>query len=218
MVRANLWSALCHLRLPKRDRFLWIDAICIDQGNILERNHQVKRMGSIYEGASKVLVWLGPQKDQSDIALSFIEDIGKAAQKYWESLPIYENATDGKALDFNSPNFNNDPNLTFTSTEKFDKAFVKSNIHEKEWASVRLLCNWIYWKRIWIIQEICLARQLEICCGPKSVPWERFAAMCRSFGLLAKARDGYQVHILSISSSLPAGLCQKKLHLTSAPW
>ena len=137
MVRENLWSALCHLRLPKRDRFLWIDAICIDQGNILERNHQVKRIGSIYEGASKVLIWLGPQKDQSDVALSFIEDIGRAAQNNWESLPIYEDDTDGKALDFDSPNFNNDRNLTFASAKEFDKAFVTSNIHEKEWASVR---------------------------------------------------------------------------------
>ena len=39
-VRENLLSALRHLRRPE-EHILWIDAICIDQSNVLERNHQV---------------------------------------------------------------------------------------------------------------------------------------------------------------------------------
>ena len=38
---------------------LWIDAICINQEDILERNHQVQQMGDIYRGAQTVFVWLG---------------------------------------------------------------------------------------------------------------------------------------------------------------
>lgn len=38
---------------------LWIDALCIDQDNTLERNHQVQRMGHIYSQAKQVLTWLG---------------------------------------------------------------------------------------------------------------------------------------------------------------
>jgi hypothetical protein len=37
----------------------WIDAICIDQSNLDERNHQVRQMGQIYKGAQEVLMWLG---------------------------------------------------------------------------------------------------------------------------------------------------------------
>ncbi|KAH7406431.1 heterokaryon incompatibility protein-domain-containing protein, partial [Phaeosphaeria sp. MPI-PUGE-AT-0046c] len=37
----------------------WIDAICIDQRNTLERNHQVSHMGTIYSEAEEVVVWLG---------------------------------------------------------------------------------------------------------------------------------------------------------------
>jgi hypothetical protein len=36
-----------------------IDAICINQSSVTERNHQVSRMGEIYSNASAVLVWLG---------------------------------------------------------------------------------------------------------------------------------------------------------------
>jgi hypothetical protein len=38
---------------------LWIDALCIDQGNNGERNHQVQQMGDIFKGADSVVAWLG---------------------------------------------------------------------------------------------------------------------------------------------------------------
>ncbi|KAI9155639.1 Heterokaryon incompatibility protein [Paramyrothecium foliicola] len=41
------------------DEYLWIDALCIDQSNITERNAQVQRMGAIYAHARQVIVWLG---------------------------------------------------------------------------------------------------------------------------------------------------------------
>jgi len=37
----------------------WVDAICIDQNNTAERNHQVMQMGRIYSGAETVIAWLG---------------------------------------------------------------------------------------------------------------------------------------------------------------
>jgi hypothetical protein len=42
---------------------LWIDALCIDQGNVLERNHQVQQMGQIYSKAEHVISWLGTDSD-----------------------------------------------------------------------------------------------------------------------------------------------------------
>jgi hypothetical protein len=67
-VRENLWLALYHLRLGSETRVLWIDAICIDQMNIHERNHQVTQMGMIYNLASRVIVWLGPSDEASLLA------------------------------------------------------------------------------------------------------------------------------------------------------
>ena len=46
----------------------WIDALCIDQSNVSERNHQVRQMGTIYAQAVQVHVWLGPALP--DIAVS----------------------------------------------------------------------------------------------------------------------------------------------------
>jgi hypothetical protein len=55
-------------------QLLWIDAICINQANTAERNHQVNLMRSVYAQASIVLVWLGEVDPQtaSHTAVEFI--------------------------------------------------------------------------------------------------------------------------------------------------
>jgi hypothetical protein len=58
VIQGNLSAALHHLRYGHRPRVLWIDAICINQASVWERNHQVSRMRYIYRQASKVLVWV----------------------------------------------------------------------------------------------------------------------------------------------------------------
>jgi hypothetical protein len=38
---------------------VWVDAICIDQRNGVEKISQIRLMGDIYRRSSQVLVWLG---------------------------------------------------------------------------------------------------------------------------------------------------------------
>ena len=58
-ILVNLELALRHLRDSDDIRTLWIDAICIDQSNIAEKQVQIPLMKEIYSTASRVLVWLG---------------------------------------------------------------------------------------------------------------------------------------------------------------
>jgi len=63
-VRENLWKFLCQLRSQLEHKLpltLWADAICIDQWNIQERNHQVKLMYLIFSGAVATYSWLGDE-------------------------------------------------------------------------------------------------------------------------------------------------------------
>lgn len=57
-VRKNLFDFLDMIRTMPMT-FYWIDAICIDQENIPERNHQIKQMGHVYSRAFLVYSWLG---------------------------------------------------------------------------------------------------------------------------------------------------------------
>ncbi|KAI0540443.1 heterokaryon incompatibility protein-domain-containing protein [Xylaria digitata] len=60
-VTLNLWHLLKSIRHIQEDRYLWIDAIAINQDNDLERGHQVQRMKTIYGSAERVIVYLGEQ-------------------------------------------------------------------------------------------------------------------------------------------------------------
>ena len=68
-ITKDLPQALRHLRRQKFSRTLWIDQICINQINLDERSAQVTIMGEIYRHANRVVVWLGPAKDDSDLAM-----------------------------------------------------------------------------------------------------------------------------------------------------
>ncbi len=71
-VTENCISALYHLRKKYYDRLLWIDAICIDQTSIEDKNQQLQVMGVIYEKAAKVIVWLGPSTPESRLAFRYL--------------------------------------------------------------------------------------------------------------------------------------------------
>lgn len=62
-VRRNLFEFLVRASATeeyRRPRW-WIDALCIDQVRVDERNHQVQQMDSIYADAKRVHIWLGPE-------------------------------------------------------------------------------------------------------------------------------------------------------------
>jgi hypothetical protein len=74
-VTVNLHAALLQLRNHSIERILWIDAICIDQGNQSEKEHQIQYMANIYGQANRVLVWLGEAADDSDLAFEVMRRV-----------------------------------------------------------------------------------------------------------------------------------------------
>jgi len=71
-VTSNLHSALRQLSQHGLVSLLWVDAICINQHDIHERNHQITLMRDIYEGAQLTIVWLGEAADDSGLAIQLI--------------------------------------------------------------------------------------------------------------------------------------------------
>lgn len=87
-IRENLYLAMSELQMtgmpaarvshdPLREhelirRHFWIDAICINQEDILERGHQVNLMESIFTGATCVIAWLGTEADGSKLVIHTI--------------------------------------------------------------------------------------------------------------------------------------------------
>jgi Heterokaryon incompatibility protein (HET) len=75
-IRENLYDALLQLQNSKLvDKYLWVDAICINQGEnydaLNERSVQITLMKQIYEQAAKVFVWLGKPENETYNRLAF---------------------------------------------------------------------------------------------------------------------------------------------------
>ncbi|TVY76066.1 Heterokaryon incompatibility protein 6 OR allele, partial [Lachnellula suecica] len=99
-VRKNLLNALKALRHPTESRLLFIDALCINRSDVLERNRMVANMSQIYQRATKVLVWLGDGDEVSDFAF------GKVNQNMpWADLsaPLERATASTLANIFNRP-------------------------------------------------------------------------------------------------------------------
>lgn len=58
-VSVHLWEALNRLRHPQRISTVWVDAVCINQDNLIEKAMQIQIMAQIYNQASEVRIWLG---------------------------------------------------------------------------------------------------------------------------------------------------------------
>lgn len=61
-VTESLHVALRYVRRKKERLVLWADAICINQDDNQEKNHQVALMSKIYSYAEETLIWLGKDK------------------------------------------------------------------------------------------------------------------------------------------------------------
>ncbi|KAK0099403.1 hypothetical protein ONS95_003525 [Cadophora gregata] len=72
-ITANLAAALNDLRDEHKSLRLWADAICIDQTNNLERNHQIKHMRDIFSLAQPTVVYLGPSTGASTFVLDVLQ-------------------------------------------------------------------------------------------------------------------------------------------------
>jgi len=136
VITGNLYAALFNLRSRFKERILWIDAICIDQNNILERNEQVRRMGQIYRSASRVVAWLGDEYDNSALAFSFIREITQGPGE--------------GDIDIG----------TFAEHNPCLKALI-------------VLFSRDYFRRLWIVQEVTLAKDVFVCCGQETMEWDQ---------------------------------------------
>ncbi|KAI0129537.1 heterokaryon incompatibility protein-domain-containing protein [Xylariales sp. AK1849] len=74
----NILGRFPNVRLGTRrkSRIMWIDAICINQEDLKERSQQVKYMTRIYAQSARLVIWMGPEADDSELAMSFMRQQG----------------------------------------------------------------------------------------------------------------------------------------------
>ena len=158
-VTQNLAIALTRLRYRDQPRTLWVDAICVNQKDLAERSQQVQLMGNIYGSAARVIGWLGPETHDSSLALTVLQAIGTSFEVDWRLLTA-EPATG-----------NAETHFTSKSTATWQGALSKTQSY-----AVKSLLSRPYFQRLWIHQEIRLAKchTAVIACGLAQLSWNVF--------------------------------------------
>ncbi|KAH6694338.1 heterokaryon incompatibility protein-domain-containing protein [Leptodontidium sp. MPI-SDFR-AT-0119] len=185
MVTLNLEAALRHLRLPDKPLTLWVDFLCIDQSDKVEKSEQLEQMRQIYVQALSVVAWLGPAESNSDAALHWIQQYGgrsldlgigtKPELRLRYLLEALE--ANGKGLvDARLKKFAEDlkEGLSPTNLENADIITALSRLFKRP-----------YWSRIWIIQELSSASRLIFMCGNRMVKDDHLnhaVRLLRNFG------------------------------------
>jgi hypothetical protein len=150
-VTENLAIALRHLRYEKSSRVLWIDAVCINQGDLAERNTQVPRMGYIYRLSQKNVFWIGPATTSSSLALSTLAYFGCQVE--------YTKTNDYMP----SPNAEEPDWWTNLTSLPYD---------DKIWQALDSLFKCPWFERLWIVQEVLLScRGSVLQCGYDVISW-----------------------------------------------
>ena len=162
-------------------RFIWIDQMCIHQQDDVEKAVQVKMMRDIYVSAHKVLLWLGPSTVGSDLAMDSI-------------APLDESI--GVLLDLPQSRFPRD-DICSRLLPGQDDAF---------WPALVDLYSRPWYGRLWVLQEAILAKDVEVLCGNRSMPWAAFASFATKMHKLTplaliRAFDAHQSHVGSSDSA-----------------
>jgi Heterokaryon incompatibility protein (HET) len=152
-ITENLFQALRRLRCTDRARIFWIDAVCINQNDIAKRNQQVPLMKSIFSKARGVVVWLGEEVDTDCHAFDII--------RMFEESPTPDET--GKSASKGLRYLQSLPLPEEGSRSKWDSLY---SILHRQW-----------YNRIWVIQEVVMAREIRIICGEQTCSWAALIGM-----------------------------------------
>lgn len=139
-VTRNLHTALTHLRRGSDTRYLWVDALCINQADDHERSSQVAQMQHIFRLARLVIVFLGDTWPGCDAVMDMMTAAGRDDTLHWD--PALEPHINIHGMTASSDELRTHLITFFASP---------------------------WWFRVWTVQEYCLASNVVLQYGSRSI-------------------------------------------------
>jgi hypothetical protein len=148
-ITKRLQYALTDLRLPDKTRSIWIDAICINQQDDVEKSHQVHLIAIIYQNAARVIAWLDRSCMIGDPAIKAILEIGGSEEVLTEGFN--NGCSPIKMVPKVLPN-----------APKLHEIIVEAG---ERWQALEWFLRNTWWERAWVLQESSHAQELRFRVG-----------------------------------------------------
>jgi len=171
-ITENLHSALQKLRKLDEELVLWVDAVCINQSDVAERNSQVTNMPKTYSHASSVIVWLGQDSEGRGYDARAVTFLGDLATLIINLEGNTHSSTSGKPVVINYSQKSWRRRLDVNM-------MVTGFLEDTGLASLQWFLDRPWFRRRWIIQEVVLAKNVIVHCGPSSISWDALQVAMR---------------------------------------
>lgn len=138
-VPASAEHALRRMRHTNTIRLLWIDAVCINQSDEIERSDQVAMMNTIYGNGQRNLIWLGEDCGTTEAALTDI-------RKLVEEMKMETN------------DFKHAKEILFRGRGWRRYATTPLSTDVKHWRFLQRFYEQPWFRRLWVVQEAALSK------------------------------------------------------------
>ncbi|KAK8108448.1 hypothetical protein PG984_014249 [Apiospora sp. TS-2023a] len=156
-VRPNLGDFLDQLVRSRHiagNVYIWIDALCVNQGDLGERACQVGLMRRVYIQCRETIVWLGTEHANSRLAVELIKHLGTIPQE------------------------------TFDERAGWPSPQEPAQYGSEHWAALGALIERNWFHRVWTVQEYLLPRRVSFWCGDESVGVQGLSRSISRLGVL----------------------------------
>ncbi|TGJ84456.1 hypothetical protein E0Z10_g4336 [Xylaria hypoxylon] len=180
-ITENLECALRHLRHATVDRIVWVDAICINQTDIAERNHQVTLMKKIYSRCTRDLAWLGPNPGSSRVEFGEngnqgdYDAVSNGCSKLLQNgMRVFRGMCqhDAETLDRMQRRWKTRRRAPAGGQNETPHWILS---YDDQDALMYLFRQAPLWSRIWVMQELSCASRVRLIAGTETLDWEDVA-------------------------------------------
>jgi hypothetical protein len=206
MVYPKLERILRDLRASYWSKIVWIDQICINQEDPMEKSRQVSMMDDIYGTCNQVRICL--PVPGITVGGLWGELISTWDPERYPELQEVEAAHD-LLWKLNTSRFIED--YTPSSNNEINLSGLLALAPMEQWKALANLLDNPWFQRIWIVQEVGLAREIHVHYGHRKIDWDVFvraiAALARSNlrrfpELLSTTNFGNQKEVAAIDNVL----------------
>ncbi|KAI3573849.1 heterokaryon incompatibility protein-domain-containing protein [Fusarium oxysporum f. sp. albedinis] len=159
-VLQNLHLALCRLRNRFTSRFIWADAICINQANTDEKSEQVYLMPKIFSYAHRTVCWV--PLELPDSALRLISEL----QQFHHSV------AQGGTIVSESDIYHSNYKISSSDLDRFHQDWRFGDA--EAWRSLKKFLDNPYFQRVWIRQDWICSKLPVLYSVSNELSWKEF--------------------------------------------